>query len=60
MEQITSLTLSSTDDPAKGNRQMDFQDEQTCLEETNTMCTTENQISDLIIASEVNKMLLAR
>ncbi len=58
-ERVTSITLPSTDDSANENHQIDCQDEQSCPEDTNTICT-QNEISDLIIATEVNKMLLAR
>lgn len=59
MERVTTISLSSTDDSTKDNHRMDFQDELTCPEDTKTICA-QNQISDLIIASEVNKILLAR
>lgn len=54
MERVTS-----SDDSTKENHRLDFRDEQTCPEGTQSICT-QNQISDLIIASEVNKILLAR
>lgn len=56
MEQITLISMSPTDSTKNG---LDFEDEKVCLEDATTICT-QNQISDLIIASEVNKILLAR
>lgn len=59
MERVTCNSLSSTDDSTENNYRLDFQDEQTNSEDTKTICA-QNQINDLIIASEVNKLLLAR
>lgn len=59
MEQITLISMSPTDSTKNGPNGLDFEDEKVCLEDATTICT-QNQISDLIIASEVNKILLAR
>lgn len=60
MERMTCTSLSSTDDDStENNYRLDIQDERTNLEDTTTICA-QNQINDLIIASEVNKLLLAR
>lgn len=59
MERVTSLTIISTDATGKKDHGMDSEDEQICSDDPNTICT-QNQINDLIIVSEVNKMLMAR
>lgn len=59
MERVTALSMSSIDDSTKKNHRSDFPDELTCTADTKTICA-QNQISDLIIATEVNKILLAR
>ncbi|XP_037031863.1 uncharacterized protein LOC119071192 isoform X2 [Bradysia coprophila] len=60
MERVASITQSSSRDSVEKNHELEFQDEEEiCTDDTKTICT-ENQINDLIIASEVNKMLLAR
>lgn len=59
MERVTTISVSSTEDSKKKNHRLDYQDELTCPEDTKTICA-QNQINDLIIASEVNKILLAR
>lgn len=60
MELVTSISQSSSDDTVEKNHEIAFQDEEEiCNDDTKTICT-KNQINDLIIASEVNKMLLAR
>lgn len=59
MDKVTTNSLSSTDDCINKNYRLDFQDEETNPEDAKAICT-QNQINDLIIASEVNKILLTR
>lgn len=56
MERVTSSDDCCT---SEENDRLDYLHEETCPEATKTICT-QNQINDLIIATEVNKILLTR
>lgn len=62
MERVTSIGQPSRSDGDSLDRshELEYQDEEEIgPDDTKAICT-ENQINDLIIASEVNKILLAR
>lgn len=54
----SSITLSSIENNTKSNCDMDFNEKQSNPDATKAICA-QNQITDIIIASEVNKILLA-